>query len=610
MLFEKALSSIGKENEELNERYEKGVAEYKKAKETYNKLPENQREKWLKENDWEAKDFADDVMGYDEELDNEKEIRYAFKGKKTARYINKKLDTPTLSFIRNELRKIYGPIDSAIADGIAIEKDNSIFVVDSGMEDGLIDFGVRQQIKIEDDKLRKERLEKINDRAASNGFSSSEISGRIKRSPDNGGRSSVQRELQKKLSDNTRKSENNESRISEKDATDRSRRLKFSLKDSDGNELSPEQQEYFKNSKIVDKYGNLLVVYHGSPNKFTEFSHSFMNTNGNAHGRGFYFTEDINYADGFKKDGGQLLKGYLNIQKPISETEVTISRANLIKLIKATCEAQAKEFIDEESYDNIEDALLDTWVSNYVDTYSAYSMDYVYRSVADSVLNSCENDADIRAELTNGGANVSMVLRLSREVIGYDGVIFDNGNGTHQFIAFESNQFKNIDNKTPTKDKDIRFSKSNDGLYQKKVADISKRKVYAKKEATEIINTVIGSIDIGNGYYVDVTTKKSVEDVINELWKVLNTNEAGKRVKASEDIADYLIDTLVRYRGIIVYQKLKVGLLCEPHLFVYLKVFVFRSIICNRNLSYRTNRRYLYINSKSKVTPQADNSNC
>ena len=51
MLFEKALSSIGKENEELNERYEKGVAEYKKAKETYNKLPENQKEKWLKEND-------------------------------------------------------------------------------------------------------------------------------------------------------------------------------------------------------------------------------------------------------------------------------------------------------------------------------------------------------------------------------------------------------------------------------------------------------------------------------------------------------------------------------------------------------------------------------
>lgn len=82
----------------------------------------------------------------------------------------------------------------------------------------------------------------------------------------------------------------------EQDGARSSRKVKFSLKDSDGNELSPEQQEYFKNSKVVDKDGNLLVVYHGSPSKFTEFSHSFMNTNGNAHGKGFYFTEDVEYC--------------------------------------------------------------------------------------------------------------------------------------------------------------------------------------------------------------------------------------------------------------------------------------------------------------------------
>ena len=219
-------------------------------------------------------------------------------------------------------------------------------------------------------------------------------------------------EFQRKLTQNPQNSNGKQN------GTRSGRKVKFSLKDSDGNELSPEQQGYFKNSKVVDKDGNLLVVYHGSPSKFTEFSHSFMNTNGNAHGKGFYFTEDVEYADGFKKDGGQLLKGYLNIQKPISETDVTISKTNLVKLIKATCEAQAKEFIDEESYDNIEDALLDTWVSNYVDTYSAYSMDYVYRSVADSVLNNCENDVDILAELVNGGAGTSRVLTLARKTIG------------------------------------------------------------------------------------------------------------------------------------------------------------------------------------------------
>lgn len=65
----------------------------------------------------------------------------------------------------------------------------------------------------------------------------------------------------------------------------------FSLKDSDGKTLSAEQQEYFKDSKVRDEDGNLLVVYHGSPAKFTVFDHKYLNSHGNSHGRGFYFTE-------------------------------------------------------------------------------------------------------------------------------------------------------------------------------------------------------------------------------------------------------------------------------------------------------------------------------
>ena len=140
-------------------------------------------------------------------------------------------------------------------------------------------------------------------------------------------------------------------------------RYALSAVDSDGKALSAAQQDYFQDTVVRDKNGRLLTVYHGSPNVFTEFSHRFMNTNGNAHGRGFYFTDDAEYADGFKKDGGQLLKGYLDIRKPASETKVTIRKSELVKLIKAICEAQAQEFMDEESYDNIDDALLDTWVS-------------------------------------------------------------------------------------------------------------------------------------------------------------------------------------------------------------------------------------------------------
>ena len=41
--------------------------------------------------------------------------------------------------------------------------------------------------------------------------------------------------------------------------------------DSDGKNLTEEQTEYFKNSKVRDEDGKLLVVYHGTSEKFTVF---------------------------------------------------------------------------------------------------------------------------------------------------------------------------------------------------------------------------------------------------------------------------------------------------------------------------------------------------
>ena len=42
--------------------------------------------------------------------------------------------------------------------------------------------------------------------------------------------------------------------------------------DNHGRTLTKQQQEYFKGSKVRDKEGNLLVVYHGSKNKFKQFN--------------------------------------------------------------------------------------------------------------------------------------------------------------------------------------------------------------------------------------------------------------------------------------------------------------------------------------------------
>lgn len=71
-------------------------------------------------------------------------------------------------------------------------------------------------------------------------------------------------------------------------------------------------------SLVVDKNGNLFKVYHGSAKKFTEFLHKYLNAHGNSHGRGFYFTENKALVEGYATEDGQLLEGYMNIEKPLA----------------------------------------------------------------------------------------------------------------------------------------------------------------------------------------------------------------------------------------------------------------------------------------------------
>lgn len=232
--------------------------------------------------------------------------------------------------------------------------------------------------------------------------------------------------------------------------------IRYSDRDSLGRELTKSQQEYFKDSKIRDENGSLIEVYHGSQSKFTEFKHSKMGLHGNAHGRGFYFTDDVSLASSFSTKEGQLLNGYLNITNPMSETQKTIKKADLEKFIKLICEKEAKALVDTDGYDKISDALKDTFVSNYVYTYNM-SMSDVYKEVANIIFNGNDNDVDIIAELTNAYGG-STLLEDVYDVFGYDGVIYTNDDGTHEYVTFRSNQFKSTTNKNPTSDNDIRYS--------------------------------------------------------------------------------------------------------------------------------------------------------
>lgn len=220
---------------------------------------------------------------------------------------------------------------------------------------------------------------------------------------------------------------------------------KYSINvDSNGRKLSDGQKKYFKDSKIVDDNGNLKVVYHGTGSEFTEFSYDFIGRQGSAEGRGFYFADQEEKAIGYQKNGVKVMRGYLNITKPLSISKLTLKSSEVKKLLAEI------------------DPTGDEILSNYDYTGEGYpSKQWYNRTLREAVdlLMENESDADLLAEVANSGSDNETVLNKVRELLGYDGYIAENKyNDGNVYVAFASNQFKNVDNMNPTENNDIRYS--------------------------------------------------------------------------------------------------------------------------------------------------------
>ena len=209
------------------------------------------------------------------------------------------------------------------------------------------------------------------------------------------------------------------------------RGVQFSERDSAGNELSQQQREFFKNSKVVDGDGNLKVMYRGGNGDFTVFDRKHSKGS-NLYGRGFYFTDSVSHAAQY----GSARAYYLNITSPVSTTETTITRGQMRKFLEAVA---ANE--DDFSFEN-----------------------YGYGSTPSSVL---------RSVYTSGRSDFAMLYDVDQTAVGdmvasvelfnkvngtdYDGLILDT-----ETVAFYPEQIKNVDNREPTGDPDIRFSERDD----------------------------------------------------------------------------------------------------------------------------------------------------
>jgi hypothetical protein len=78
---------------------------------------------------------------------------------------------------------------------------------------------------------------------------------------------------------------------------------------------TPQFKKWFGKSKVVDKSGNPLVVYHGSSKDFNVFSKNNINEpSGDYVGVGHYFAKKPETA---RKYGNNIREFYLNIENPI-----------------------------------------------------------------------------------------------------------------------------------------------------------------------------------------------------------------------------------------------------------------------------------------------------
>lgn len=247
-------------------------------------------------------------------------------------------------------------------------------------------------------------------------------------------------------------------------------KLKFSISenDSNGNKLTKQQREYFKDSKVVDENGNLLVVYHQTNNDFTVFD-----TNHDGAGSYDYETPygvflkptDANIGI----NGAKQMKLYANIVNPL----IVSDRAAMSHYLKKSAKyAEGVEKIDEANKEfkaRSDKAISD--FKNYLINWrknnpSANSRD-IYDDAKFNELFEAEDK--VSSEWTNA---INALSQDAKKIInsiltsdGYDGVIINNdvgsfGRSVKSIIALENAQVKNVDNTAPTENEDIRFSLS------------------------------------------------------------------------------------------------------------------------------------------------------
>ena len=186
---------------------------------------------------------------------------------------------------------------------------------------------------------------------------------------------------------------------------------KFSISentDSKGRELSAEQRKFFRDTKITDSDGKLMVLYHGTT-AYGEIT-KFRRGKSGWLGPGIYLASSESdakrYANAMGEGNGKIYEMYANVQNPL-----VVTNGNPVPDI----------------------------------LFAAYGRDNIYRNRSAKQGNDTKiiTSADIKKLQSKG----------------YDGIRWDFA-GTTEVSVFSPEQIKRVDNLNPTDDADIRYSVS------------------------------------------------------------------------------------------------------------------------------------------------------
>ena len=260
--------------------------------------------------------------------------------------------------------------------------------------------------------------------------------------------------------------------------------------DSNGNQLSIEQASFFKNSKIRDNSGKLLVCYHGTNVDFTEFKKE-RNDGSRTRVQSFWFTSNNDVAYTYHNNSGRILAGYLNIKHPF--------------IYDAKGCRWSKIEVDNTLLD-----LLKKTNGSYYD-----SKGILFTSTND-ILNAIYTNGSYDGIILKNIKDFGPYIKVGRKI--------DYNVNSDDYIIFNSNQFKLISNKNPTSSSNINeeFDLLNsEQEYTSANTSINSAKLPAIFSMVSFKPETI-NLDYGGGKFDNATNELSNKGVTNLIYDPYN----------------------------------------------------------------------------------------